>query len=165
MVVLSVGVALLLLLSVGVLLSATVGVVLLVGVVSGAILPGSCFTSLSSHSSPSTLLLDELLGTWLALLGPGVALSTTFRGLVIALFLITAWIAPNHEKSGTLTSSSLLTLAPLLRSLSTTSLYRFFNAFTLSLHCLYVRSYPALRSSSAIFLKGTSLRTAPRSCA
>ena len=165
MVVLSVGVALLLLLSVGVLLSATVGVVLLVGVVSGAILPGSCFTSLSSHSSPSTLLLDELLGTWLALLGPGVALSTTFRGLVIALFLITAWIAPNHEKSGTLTSSSLLTLAPLLRSLSTTSLYRFFNTFTLSLHCLYVRSYPALRSSSAIFLKGTSLRTAPRSCA
>ena len=117
----TVGIVLLLLLGVGVLLSATVGVVLLVGVVSGAILPGSCSTSCSSPSSPSTLLLNELLGTWLAL-------SITYRGLVTALFLIMAWIAPNHKTSGTLTSSSLSTLAPLLRSLSTTSLYHFFNA-------------------------------------
>ena len=102
-------------------LSVTVGVMLLVGVVSGAILPGSCSTSCSSPSSPSTLLLNELLGTWLAL-------SITYRGLVTALFLIMAWIAPNHKTSGTLTSSSLSTLAPLLRSLSTTSLYHFFNA-------------------------------------
>ena len=46
----TVGIVLLLLLGVWVLLSATVGVVLLVGVVSGALLPGSCSTSLSSPS-------------------------------------------------------------------------------------------------------------------
>ena len=69
MVVLSVGVALLLLLGVGVMLSATVGVVLLlllsvgnlsvavdvvllVEFISGAILPGSCSTSLASPLPP-----------------------------------------------------------------------------------------------------------------
>ena len=41
----------------------------------------------------------------------------------------------------------------------------FFSAFTLSLHCLYVRSNPAFRSSSAIFRYGTSFQTVPTSCA
>ena len=68
----------------------------------------------------------------------------------------------NHLKSGTVTlSSSDSHPAPLFRSRSMISLYRFFSAFILLRHCLHECSYPAFCSSSSVLRKGASLRMAP----